>query len=133
MTALDFAVDALAVHRLTRLVSEDTITRPIRARIIRFAYRRAQQTRWTVPDPQGGHKVDVETFTHAQLDALPRGDDYAPKLAALITCPWCVSVYVCAGMLAARRFAPGLWRMASYGLALSSAAALIANREEPKR
>jgi hypothetical protein len=127
MPALDFAVDALAVHRITRLVSEDTITRPLRARIIRGAYRRAA----TLP------RLDIThhalSASEAELDALPHGDDEAPKLAALVTCPWCVSVYVAAGVIAASRFTPGLWRVASYGLALSSVAALIANREEPKR
>jgi hypothetical protein len=119
----DLLVDALAVHRLTRLVTEDVITRPLRARIIRWAYDRR---------PYGILVSEVDR-SHAYWDARPRGDDEAPKLAALLTCPWCVSVYVAAGALAVRQLAPGLWRAASYGLALSSSAALIANHEQPKR
>lgn len=117
MSAL--VVDVLAVHRITRLVTRDVITRPIRVRLIRDAYARTDKASY------------VEFASEAAVDAMPHGDDEAPKLAALLTCPWCVSVYVAAGVLIARRWTPRLWRTASYGLALSSAAGLLSTREEP--
>lgn len=120
--ALDLLVDVLAVHRITRLVTADVVTRPWRARIIRRSYR--------------GTKTDyqdlVSRASDAEADAFPHGDDNAPALATLVTCPWCVSVYVSAGVVIARRFAPGLWNAAAYGLALSTASTLVANRETPR-
>ena len=113
---IDLAVDALAVHRITRLVTRDTITRPVRVRIIRWAYE------------DGGRDPD---WSDAAWDAFPHGDDNAPKVAALVTCPWCVSIYAASAVVAARLFAPGLWRPVARLLALSSIAFLISNREEP--
>lgn len=112
MSAADLAVDALATHRLTRLVTQDTITRPLRARIIRHAYR-----------------FKDDDLTEAELDQMPHDDDDAPKLAAFIVCPWCVGLWISFGVVVARRYASLLWRPLARALALSSAAALIAGHE----
>lgn len=65
MNALEAAASVAATHRLTRLVIEDEITRPIREAI---------------------------------TDRWPES-----KLAYLITCPWCVSVWAGAAMTVAPR------------------------------
>lgn len=39
----------------------------------------------------------------------------------LTTCPWCTSIYVAAGVLAARRLAPRAWPVIARGLAASYA------------
>lgn len=119
---IDLLVDVLAVHRITRLVTADLVTRPWRTRLIRSAYERSD-------NELRGYALNAN---EASLDALPHDDDLAPKLATLVTCPWCVSIYAAAGVLLARRYAPGVWRIAAYGLALSTASTLIANRETPR-
>lgn len=82
---LDLAVDALAVYRLTRLVTEDTILDRPRDWILENA-----------PD----------------------------RLAYLVSCPFCVSIY--AGGLAtlARTVFPRAWTPLSRLLALSAATSL---------
>lgn len=51
------------------------------------------------------------------------------KLIELIGCPWCVSVYVGFGIVAARRLAPNLWGPVASALAASAAAGLLAGHE----
>lgn len=49
-----------------------------------------------------------------------------PKLTYLLTCPWCMSIYVAAVTVAARRWVPG-WRYVARALAYSQVAGLLAN------
>jgi hypothetical protein len=92
--ALDLVVDSLAVKRLTRLVTEDTITEPLRVAF----YRRF-----------GGPETS--------------------KIAYLLSCPHCVSIWLAAGVQVARIVMPGVWSVAARGLALSAVTSLIAERE----
>lgn len=115
----ELIIDALATHRLTRLVTADTITRPWRARVIRYAYDR--DTR-----PSG---ITPELATPSFWDELPHNDDDAPKLAAFIVCPWCTGFWIAIGVALARRYASRLWEPIARTLALSSAAALLAGHE----
>lgn len=121
---LDEIVDMLAVHRLTRLVTRDTITRPVRARIIAIAYG-TDEWRW----PNGTVPVgEMSALTEPQWDQRPHDDDDAPKLAAFIICPWCVGLWISGFVVAARRYAPVLWEPLARALATSSVAALVASR-----
>ena len=86
----DDIVDALAVHRLTKLVVDDYLTQPLRDRVIR---------RFGQPDES--------------------------KTAYLFHCPWCASIYIGIGVVAARTIAPKVWRPLSYALAFSSVTGLI--------
>ena len=54
------------------------------------------------------------------------GDD-APKLATLVTCPWCASFYVAIAVVVARRIAPRAWTPIARALAGSHLAGLAAN------
>lgn len=45
--------------------------------------------------------------------------------SALADCPWCLSVWVAAGVVLARAGAPRLWGMAARGLAFSAGAGVI--------
>jgi hypothetical protein len=49
------------------------------------------------------------------------GDPSESKVSYLITCPWCVSFWAGAGVVAARTLAPKAWRPLAYALAFSSA------------
>lgn len=84
-------VGALAVHRLTRLVTEDEVTRPVRERV---------------------------------QDAAPEG-----RLAYLLTCPWCVSVWIGAGWAALTAAAPAVAAPAGAALAWSSVTGLLSSWE----
>lgn len=64
---MNLLVDALATYRLTRLVTTDTITQPLRDRVFAETGRIRGK--------------------HARPSAV------AEKVEYLITCPWCVSVY----------------------------------------
>ena len=70
---------ALAVARMTRLVTQDEITRPLRGMVLR--------------------RLNDENPVHL-------------KLAYLLECPWCVSIWVGAGVFSAVATWPGsvvLW------------------------
>ena len=72
--ALDFTVDALAVARLTRLVTEDTVPfGALRDRIL----QRADEDSGGLGSPS--------------------------KLAELVTCPWCMSWWIGFGVVVVRR------------------------------
>lgn len=86
---MTLAVGGLAVHRATRLVTDDTITAPVRDRIV----------------DRGGWPAD------------------------LVTCPWCVSVWVAAGWAALTVAAPRVARPLGALLAWSSIAGLLAAQE----
>lgn len=114
----ELIIAALATHRLTRLVTQDTITRPLRVRIIRWAYHK----------PADGTHYPVE-WTEAEWDQAPHDDDDAPKLAAFIVCPWCVSAYASIIVVCMRRRFPQAWSPIATALALSSATGLLARLE----
>ena len=105
-------VDALACWRLTRLVTADTITAPLRARIYRWAYRR--------------HQLDVSGM-EGDLDAMVDADGAAaPRLATLVRCQLCASVWIAAGVVFARCATPDVWAPVAAALAVAAVSALLA-------
>lgn len=89
----DLLVDALACHRLTRLVTEDVIFNKWRAKI---------------------------------YEKWPPTED---KWSYVLTCPWCASVWLAGGIVAARSLFPKAWTPAAKLLALSSLTGLVMERE----
>lgn len=106
-------IDALATHRLARLVASDTITQPVRDRLIMYWYARRgdRQARQGLPIDWTGR-------------ALRDGPD-APKLATLITCRWCSSIWCAFAVVIARRLSPRAWAPVARLLAFSSVAGLL--------
>lgn len=90
--ALDLLADALACHRITRLIHEDTV----------FDRPRDAAKQWLHDE---GHT----------------------KVLELAGCPWCISVYVAVGVVAARRLVPRAWAPAARALAVSSVAGIISS------
>ena len=115
---MELATDALAAARLTRLVTTDTITAPLREAIIRRAYRsRPEMT----PGWEGPHR----------WADLARVDDQAPWQATLMTCDWCAGMWVSFGVGIARRLAPGPWALVARALAIAQGSAIagrVSNR-----
>ena len=72
---------------------------------------------------------DVDDEPAAGWADWAMSDATAPRLATLLTCRWCASVYVGLAVVAARRWLPG-WGYVASALAGSSAAALLAHWED---
>lgn len=125
MDALELATDALAVHRLTRLVTADTITEPVRWALVSAILRR---------DPGlctrlNRMEVGLEDRP-ADAEELVGSIENPPKLAVLLTCRWCAGVWVAGAVVAARTIAPRAWRPLGQAMALASAGALLAGLED---
>lgn len=117
---IEALLDTLACYRLTRLITRDGLTVDLRAAVIRAAY--GSQDALALPLPSWWE-------TPAEWEERAREDDDPPKLAELILCPWCVSVWVAAGVLIARSRFPRAWAPVARLLALAAAAALVAANE----
>jgi hypothetical protein len=111
-------LDALALHRATRLITADTITRPLRERVYRWAYLR--RTDWE-PELVDG---DLDAMVDADMAAHD-----APRPAELIRCRWCASIYLAALIVTARTLASTWWEPLAVLLALSTIAVLLAGLE----
>jgi len=133
VTLEELAVDALATARITRLVTQDTITEPLRKRAVGFILDRSSpgwHPTWTqllhgLPARGGApsqRPMDVDNVLDEFEELVGRD---SPKLATLLSCPWCVGVYVAFGVLAARRVAPRAWHQLAQGLALAQLAGVI--------
>lgn len=108
----DAVVDALAVARLTRLVTRDKLTAPARAAFVASAYAAFR------PDVPSSTDAE-EWLTLAELD--PR----APWPAKLAVCSWCAAVWVALGVAVARRVAPRLWGHLARALASAHVAGYL--------
>jgi hypothetical protein len=106
-------VDALAVARLTRLVTRDRITKRVRRPAVAAAYTTAGQT---FPGP---------TWDLFET-AVVTDDPDAPDLAYLLSCDWCSSVWVAALVVAARALVPGVWDPIARILAASQVTGMAA-------
>lgn len=98
-----FLAGALATHRLTRLITLDEITRPVRSRL---------HDRLSVQHP----------------DSLPIVRTTRKSLAYLLTCPWCVSVYAgtATALLQDRRLSGGtIIRALAYSTVAGTTEAVI--------
>lgn len=114
---LVLVVDCLATYRLTRLVVADVVTETPRLYAILAAYDRAGRE---LPDLDhlGGMRPTGAEIVEA--------DEDPPKLAYLLTCPLCASVYVALAVSVARAALPRTWGRVARALALAGAAGLLA-------
>jgi hypothetical protein len=114
----ELLIDALAAFRITRLVVADDITEPPRARVLQAVYAAGDRE-----PPEA--VTDGCTWTQAvHQDPAP------PKLATLITCPWCAGFYVSIAVVIGRRLAPRMWRPVARAFALSGVAGIIGSQFE---
>ena len=126
MALTDLVLDALATYRLTRLVTRDTITAEPRERFVRHEYAHAGDV--TAAEQLLNDEPAAGACWVEQVDA---DGARAPKLAKLVTCPWCASIYVAAGVVLARRLAPRAWDPLARLLSFAAVAGLVALHEEP--
>lgn len=67
-----------------------------------------------------------DSITQPIRDAVLEAN--SPKMVELFTCPWCMSVWMGIGVVAARTIAPKAWNYPRRVLAFSAVAALIETR-----
>lgn len=109
----DLVVDALATYRLTRLATADVISEPVRMAVLR---------RVGAEPPPGQDDPTAQEVVESLADP--------PRLATLVTCRWCAGIWIAGAVTAARALLPGTWQPVARGLALSSAAVLLARIED---
>lgn len=109
----DLAIDALAVARLTRLVTKDRLTRPWRRRVIVAHYEAAGK-----PFPE----------TWDAFGPIVVTDDIdAPTGAYLLSCSWCSSLWCALIVLALRWAIPSVWSPVAKALAASQLTGMVAD------
>lgn len=99
----NFVIDALAVYRLTRLVTRDTITEEIR------------------------ETIKQELQTTAEAGIAP--EKSIQKIVYFLECDWCMSVWVASAAYCMKKYIPETWSTISYVLAASAVAGALANQE----
>ncbi|MFG3227194.1 DUF1360 domain-containing protein [Kitasatospora sp. NPDC048194] len=99
----DVLLTAGAVHRLSRLLTKDPVTSPLRLPFARFR-------------GQAGP---------GELTEEVRGRGARRAVGELITCPFCTGLWVATGLTAASVLAPGATRLVCSGLTALTAADLL--------
>jgi hypothetical protein len=99
----DLAVDALAVHRLTRLATRDEITEPIRETLAK----------------------EIEVSRRARIIT----DGTAEKLNYVLRCDWCMSIWAATFAMTLKYYLPEVWGKLRFVLAASTITGMIASYE----
>jgi hypothetical protein len=98
VSAGDVALLAVSTHKVSRLLTKDAVTSPLRAPFVQFE------------EPAG----------EAELNESPRGHGLQHTVGELITCPFCAAVWVAGGLAAGLVLAPRLTR---FGMGVAAAVA----------
>jgi hypothetical protein len=101
LTLTDITTLAIATHKLSRIISKDSVTSPLRAPFVQYR------------EPAG----------EAELNESPRGEGVRHSLGELLTCPFCMAVWVATGFAGGLVFAPRLTRL------VAGAAAAVAGAD----
>lgn len=127
MSWLDVVLMVVATHRGTQLLGWDTITGPIRWRVIRFGYRRAGHE---VDDPdQWGDTIESPSKWDQQLD-VDAGEGNAPRYLKLVRCWWCLSVWVGGILYGLHELAHDAWHAIVIVATASTGAVILAKTVE---
>ena len=89
--AADLALMTVATHKLSRLLAKDPVTSPLRAPFTRFA----------------------GSSGPGELREKVRGEGPRKAIGALVTCPFCLGVWVSTGFASALVLAPRATRLAA--------------------
>jgi len=96
-------LSAVATHKLSRLITKDPVTSPLRAPFTRY-------------QGQSGP---------AELTEQVRGTGARKAIGELLTCPFCIDMWVATGLVAGFVFAPRATRLAADTLAVLAGADLL--------
>jgi hypothetical protein len=89
----DVLLISIATHKLSRLIAKDSVTSPLRAPFTRYA------------EPGGTAEVNEEV--------RDQGSSIRHSVGELITCPFCLAVWVATGLTGGLVLAPRLTRLAA--------------------
>src|ERR671912_640704 len=89
----DVVLISIATHKLSRLIAKDSVTSPLRAPFTRYA------------EPGGAAEVNEEV--------RDQGSSIRHSIGELITCPFCLAVWVATGLTGGLVLAPRLTRLAA--------------------
>jgi hypothetical protein len=89
LTTQDVVLVSIATHKVSRLLAKDSVTAPLRAPFTRYER------------PAGNAEVTEQV----------RGDGVAHSVGELLSCPFCLAVWVASGFFAGLVFAPRLTRL----------------------
>ena len=93
VSAQDVVLISIATHKLSRLLAKDSVTSPLRAPFTRYA------------EPVGAAEVNEEV--------RDQGSSIRHSIGELITCPFCLAVWVATGLTGGLVLAPRLTRLAT--------------------
>lgn len=114
MLTLEWVViGALALFRIARIVGEDAIAEPLRARLYRWSWSDTERVR--AYDEETGTET---TVTMAREHPMPRGI-VRPYANALLTCPLCLGFWLAPVVYVALRWGHDLGRSIIVVLALA--------------
>lgn len=85
----DIVIGAVATHKISRLLAKDSVTSPLRAPFTRYE----------------------QPIGEAELGEQVRGEGVRHSVGELISCPFCLAVWVATGLSAGLVFAPRLTRL----------------------
>jgi hypothetical protein len=94
MSAADLALVTVASHKLSRLLTKDAVTSPLRAPVTSFA------------GPAGAGEVHEEV----------RGSGARHVLGEMVTCPFCLDLWIATALCSGIVIAPRATRMIAAGL-----------------
>ena len=103
LSSKDLLLSAVATHKLSRLITKDPVTSPLRAPFTRY-------------QGQGGP---------AELTEEVRGTGGRKTVGELITCPFCMDMWVATGLVAGLVFVPRATRLGTGILAVLAGADLL--------
>jgi hypothetical protein len=89
----DIVLISIATHKLSRLIAKDAITSPLRAPFTRFS------------EPGGSGELNEEV--------RDQGSALRHSIGELLSCPFCLAVWVATGLTSGLVFAPRLTRLAA--------------------
>jgi len=89
----DVVLMSIATHKVSRLLAKDAVTSPLRAPFVRYA------------EPAGAAELNEEVRDH--------GSSVRHGIGELITCPFCLAVWVATGLAGGLVLAPRLTRLAA--------------------
>jgi hypothetical protein len=92
----DIALVSIATHKLSRLMAKDAVTSPLRAPFTQYA------------EPAGAGELNEEV--------RDQGSSVRHGIGELLTCPFCLAVWVATGLTGGLVLAPRLTRLAATAL-----------------
>lgn len=124
---LDALLLALACYRLTRLVMRDHITHALREHILEPLLTRSEQHRYQRREPDPDSALG---YSNRFVEHYPsRLDQLGGWLAFLVSCPWCLSVWLSGALCGAYATWPDPTRTLCLILAVAAVAGLLLDRD----